>query len=88
MELVGVFTVETPPASAPTAPRPPSRRTAGFAGQIDVVLCCGGSATDLQQQVPEVAQLFNTVDTFDNHARIPEYFAAVDEVAARAAISR
>ncbi len=82
MELVGVFT-RRDPASISTDGSPVHRldELAGFAGQIDVVLCCGGSATDLQQQVPEVAQLFNTVDTFDNHARIPEYFAAVDEEA-------
>src|SRR5690625_7678680 len=42
---------------------------------------CGGSATDFQAQPPYYAQMFNTVDSFDTHAKIPEYFASVDEVA-------
>ena len=42
---------------------------------------CGGSATDLPVQVPEMAKLFNTVDSFDTHAKIPEYFKKVDEAA-------
>ncbi len=45
---------------------------------IDVAILCGGSATDLPAQGPEFAKLFNTVDSYDTHARIPEYFAAVD----------
>ena len=44
-------------------------------------LLCGGSATDLPQQGPEYAKLFHTVDSFDTHARIPEYFAAMDQAA-------
>ena len=51
---------------------------------IDVMLLCGGSATDLPEQTPRLARLFNVVDSFDTHARIPEHFARVDE-AARAA---
>ena len=46
-------------------------------GKIDVVIMCGGSATDLPEQVPEVAKMFNTVDSFDTHAKIPEYFEKV-----------
>jgi len=49
--------------------------------KLDVLLLCGGSATDLPQQAPVAARLFNTVDSFDTHARIPEYFAAVNEAA-------
>src|SRR5699024_3217970 len=45
---------------------------------IDVLILCGGSKDDLPQQGPEMAALFNTVDSFDTHATIPEYFAAVD----------
>ncbi|HLS15381.1 MAG TPA: diaminopimelate dehydrogenase [Beutenbergiaceae bacterium] len=52
--------------------------------QIDVLILCGGSKEDLPQQGPELAAQFTTVDSFDTHARIPEYFAAVDD-AARAA---
>ncbi|SIT83854.1 diaminopimelate dehydrogenase [Pontibaca methylaminivorans] len=51
------------------------------ADQIDVLILCGGSKEDLPQQGPELAALFNTVDSFDTHARIPEYFAAVDPAA-------
>lgn len=48
---------------------------------IDVMILCGGSATDLPEQVPAFAEMFNTVDSYDTHAKIPEYFAAVDRVA-------
>lgn len=48
---------------------------------IDVMILCGGSATDLPEQVPAFAEMFNTVDSFDTHAKIPEYFASVDKVA-------
>ena len=51
---------------------------------IDVLILCGGSATDLPQQTPDMAQYFNVVDSFDTHAKIPQHFAAVD-AAARAA---
>ena len=49
--------------------------------KIDVMILCGGSATDLPQQTPEYAKLFNVVDSFDTHARIPEHFANVDKAA-------
>lgn len=52
-----------------------------YQGQIDVMVLCGGSAKDLPEQGPMLAALFNTVDSFDTHARIPEYFAQVDEAA-------
>lgn len=48
---------------------------------IDVLVLCGGSATDLPVQTPEYAKYFNVVDSFDTHARIPEHFAKVDAVA-------
>jgi diaminopimelate dehydrogenase len=48
---------------------------------IDVLILCGGSATDLPIQTPEYAKYFNVVDSFDTHARIPEHFANVDAVA-------
>ena len=48
---------------------------------IDVLILCGGSATDLPQQGPKYASLFNCVDSFDTHARIPEYFNSVNEAA-------
>ena len=49
--------------------------------EIDVLVLCGGSATDLPQQTPEYAKYFNVIDSFDTHARIPEHFANVDKVA-------
>ena len=48
---------------------------------IDVLILCGGSATDLPAQTPELAKNFNVVDSFDTHARIPEHFANVDKEA-------
>jgi len=51
--------------------------------EIDVVILCGGSATDLPIQGPEMAAIFNTVDSFDTHARIPEYFDSINEVATK-----
>ncbi|MBE6707343.1 MAG: diaminopimelate dehydrogenase [Ruminococcaceae bacterium] len=48
---------------------------------IDVMIMCGGSATDLPEQTPNMARIFNVVDSFDTHARIPEHFANVDKAA-------
>ena len=52
--------------------------------KIDVMILCGGSATDLPEQTPRYAAMFNVVDSFDTHARIPEHFANVDEAAKKA----
>ncbi len=52
-------------------------------GEIDVLVICGGSATDLPKQTPKYASLFNVVDSFDTHANIPTHFAAVDEAASK-----
>lgn len=49
--------------------------------KLDVLLLCGGSATDLPQQTPQLAEHFHVVDSFDNHAKIPEYYAAVNAAA-------
>lgn len=51
--------------------------------KIDVLLLCGGSATDLPEQTPQLATHFNVVDSFDTHAKIPEHYARVDAVAAQ-----
>ena len=51
---------------------------ADFADDIDVMILCAGSATDLPEMTPEVAAKFNVIDSFDTHARIPEHFADVD----------
>ena len=55
-----------------------------YIGKIDVMILCGGSATDLPVQTPELAKYFNVVDSFDTHARIPEHFANVDKTASAA----
>lgn len=54
---------------------------ADWKDKIDVMILCGGSATDLPKQTPKFAELFNVVDSFDTHARIPEHFANVDAAA-------
>ncbi|MGL5616390.1 MAG: diaminopimelate dehydrogenase [Sarcina sp.] len=52
-----------------------------YKDKIDIMILCGGSATDLPEQGPEFSKLFNTVDSFDTHAKIPEYFKSVDKSA-------
>ncbi len=81
MTLVGVFTRRPPANLAPLRPETPVHSMdalARFTGQLDVLILCGGSKEDLPRQGPELAALFNTVDSFDTHARIPEHFAAVN----------
>lgn len=56
--------------------------SASLVGEIDVMILCGGSATDMPEMGPHYAAMFNTIDSFDTHARIPEYFASVDKAAA------
>lgn len=57
---------------------------ADWKDKIDVLILCGGSATDLPVQTPQMAAMFNVIDSFDTHARIPEHFANVDEAAKKA----
>lgn len=52
-----------------------------YTDKIDVMILCGGSATDLPQQTPELAKMFTVIDSFDTHARIPEHFENVDKAA-------
>ena len=52
-----------------------------WVGTIDVMILCGGSATDLPQMTPTFAKLFHVVDSFDTHAKIPQHFAAVNAAA-------
>ena len=84
MELAAVFT-RRDPASVKVATEgvpvlPASDLDEGKA-DIDVLILCGGSATDLPEQTPYYAQWYNVVDSFDTHARIPEHFANVDAAA-------
>ncbi len=87
MELKAVFTRRNPEIV--------SVRTAGvkvlqadelshMQDELDVLILCGGSATDLPVQTPQYASMYNVVDSFDTHARIPEHFAAVDAAAKKA----
>jgi diaminopimelate dehydrogenase len=83
MELVGVFTRRDPSTvSTVTGVKAYTMDDAvKMAGDIDVMIICGGSATDLPKQTPELAKYFNVIDSFDTHARIPEHFANVDKAA-------
>ena len=83
MELVGVFTRRDPSTLKINSNIPVINLDdiEKFKDKIDVVIMCGGSATDLPQQVPSVSKLFNTVDSFDTHAKIPEYFEKVNSSA-------
>lgn len=85
MELVAFFTRRDPAALKTLTPEVPVYnvdKVPEMKDDIDVVILCGGSATDLPAQSPEYAKYFNIVDSFDTHARIPEHFAAVDKSAA------
>ena len=84
MELKAVFTRRDPQSVSiltQTAKVCHVSEAKQWKDDLDVMILCGGSATDLPVQTPEYAKLFNVVDSFDTHARIPEHFAAVDEAA-------
>ena len=86
MELAAVFTRRSPDTVqilTEGVPVLPVDRAPSMSDSIDVMILCGGSATDLPTQTPEFAQWFNVVDSFDTHARIPEHFNDVDEAARR-----
>ena len=84
MELVAVFTRRAPESLSiltKTAEVKSISEAADYKDKIDVMILCGGSATDLPEQGPKYAAMFNTIDSFDTHAKIPEYFKAVDKSA-------
>ncbi|WP_019880059.1 diaminopimelate dehydrogenase [Succinispira mobilis] len=81
MELVAVISRRTNIAVASKVPVLSFNDVLNWQDKIDVLLLCGGSATDLIEQTPFFTRYFNTVDSFDTHARIPEHFANVDNVA-------
>ncbi|MFT0533329.1 diaminopimelate dehydrogenase [Castellaniella hirudinis] len=82
MQLVGIFSRRAPAALAQSAvPVWPLDEAAAHRDDIDVLILCGGSKEDLPVQGPRLAQWFTTVDSFDTHARIPEYFDALDHAA-------
>lgn len=81
MELAAVFTRRDPKQVSiltETAAVCHISEAADWKERIDVMILCGGSATDLPTQTPEFAKLFNVVDSFDTHAKIPEHFENVD----------
>lgn len=87
LELAAVFTRRDPKTVkilTDGAKVLPAADAIGMKDQIDVMILCGGSATDLPEQTPEYAKYFNVVDSFDTHARIPEHYAAVDQAAKEA----
>ena len=83
MELVALFSRRDPKTLSTKTGVPvySMEAAASMKDQIDVMILCGGSAKDLPEQTPSMASLFNVVDSFDTHARIPEHFAAVDAAA-------
>ncbi len=84
MELAGVFTRRDPESVKIQTPGVyvyPVEQAKEMADKIDVMILCGGSATDLPIQTPEFVKYFHVVDSFDTHAKIPQHFANVDRVA-------
>ena len=83
MELVSIFTRRSPSDLKPqtNAAVASVNEISNYKDKIDVLILCGGSATDLPNQTPEYAKLFNVIDSFDTHARIPEHFSNVDKAA-------
>ena len=84
MELVAVFTRRDPATVQILTEDVPVCRIADvqdWKDKIDVMILCGGSATDLPKQTPVYAEMFNVIDSFDTHARIPEHFEDVDAAA-------
>ena len=84
MELAAVYTRRDPESVTIATEGVPVRSAADLETgneDIDVLILCGGSATDLPEQTPKYASLYNVVDSFDTHAKIPAHFANVDEAA-------
>ena len=84
MELAAVFTRRAPESvriQTQGVPVCKIEDAVQMQDKIDVMILCGGSATDLPVQTPEFVRYFNVIDSFDTHAKIPEHFAAVDEAA-------
>lgn len=84
MELVAVFTRRDPGSvkiDTQGVPVLPLKCLDSYAGKVDVLILCGGSATDLPAMTPKLAEKFSVVDSFDNHSRIPEHIANVARAA-------
>ncbi len=81
MELVGIFSRRNPEDLPTTSPAYQIDDILNFKDKIDVLILCGGSKTDIPKQGPELAAHFNTVDAYDTHALIPEYYRKMDGIA-------
>ena len=81
MQLDAIFTRRDPATISSNTKAYSIEDAASFVNDIDVMILCGGSATDLPEQTPHFASMFNTVDSFDTHAKIPEFFQSVNEAA-------
>lgn len=81
MELVGIFSRRNPADLATASPSYLYKDMFNFKDKIDVLILCGGSKSDIPVQGPELAEHFNTVDAYDTHALIPEYFEKINGVA-------
>lgn len=79
--LEAIFTRRSPQQLPDEAPMVHISEIQSYKDKVDLLILCGGSAKDLPEQGPELARHFNTVDSFDTHAKIPEYFARIDEAA-------
>jgi len=86
MELVAIFTRREPKnlITLTDVKVESVEKVEEWKDKIDVMILCGGSATDLPEQGPEYAKIFNTIDSFDTHAKIPEYFKEVNKSAQEA----
>jgi diaminopimelate dehydrogenase len=78
MELTAIFSRRATAINS-TSKMVPIAQIEEYKGKIDVMILCGGSATDLPEQGPHFSKMFNTIDSFDTHAKIPDYFAKVDQ---------
>ena len=84
MELVAVYTRRDPSTLTIKTPTAAVKSTAVLdtgKEELDILVICGGSATDLPEMTPKYAAMYNVIDSFDTHARVPEHFANVDKAA-------
>ncbi len=85
MELVAVYTRRDPSTLTIKTPTAAVKSTADLdtgKEELDILVICGGSATDLPEMTPKYAAMYNVIDSFDTHARVPEHFAKVSSPAA------
>ncbi len=84
MELAAVFTRRNPETltiKTPNVPVVSASELEAWADRVDVLILCGGSATDLPEMTPALSAKFHVVDSYDNHSCIPKHYAAVDQIA-------